>query len=248
VISTAPVVLAIQNDPSDPPQLVGEWLTEHGIELSVIRAFAGEPVPDHVPDGVSGVLALGGEMGAYDDESAAWLPAERALLANAVENAVPTIGLCLGGQLLAMATGGEVTVGPATEIGLVEVERTVDGLIDPVVSQVVPTSGASIPATHWHLDNIVRLPDGAVLLITNDACRVQGFRVGDSAYGLQMHPEVDADTFESWAHSDLKSANGSGLDVLNLAAEVRNARHDLIAAWRPAVLAWADLVWAQSQA
>ncbi len=247
-MSVAPVVLAIQNDPSDPPQLVGEWLTEHGIELSVIRAFAGEPVPDHVPDGVSGVLALGGEMGAYDDAAAAWLPAERTLLANAVENAVPTIGLCLGGQLLAMATGGEVTVGPATEIGLVEVERTVDGLIDPVVSQVVPTLGASIPATHWHLDNIVRLPDGSVLLITNDACRVQGFRVGDSAYGFQMHPEVYADTFESWAHSDLKSATGSGLDVLNLAAEVRTARHDLIAAWRPAVLAWADLVWAYSQA
>jgi len=247
VISAAPVVLAIQNDPSDPPQLVGEWLEERGIDVRVVRAFAGETVPDHVPESVSGILALGGEMGAYDDEVASWLPGERGLLRDAVARDVPVIGLCLGGQLLAMALGGEVTVGPATEIGLVAVRRTVEGLIDPVVSQVVPISGDAIPSTHWHLDNIVRLPDEAVLLLTNDVCRVQGFRVGDCAYGFQMHPEVDANTFQSWAEADLGSSSGSGWDVMSLAAQVRASEHDLITAWRPAILAWSDLVWDHSR-
>ena len=240
------VVLAIQNDASDPPLLVGEWLEEQGIRLDVIRAFLGEPVPATVPDGVHGILALGGVMGANEDDVAPWLRDERALMVNAVDRGIPTLGLCLGGQLLAAATGGRVTLGPATEIGLVRVRRTVDGLLDPVMSQVVPAYGSDIPATHWHQDNIVELPDGAVLLLTNEACPVQGFRVGDSAYGLQMHPEIDPDTFASWADANDEALARSGRDPVAAGHEVRAAEHDLIAAWRPMTRAWADLVWARA--
>ena len=60
-----PVVLAIQNDQTDPPLLVGKWLAESGISVRVIEACFGEQVPAAVPEGVHGVLALGGAMGAY---------------------------------------------------------------------------------------------------------------------------------------------------------------------------------------
>ena len=243
----SPVVLAIQNDPTDAPLLVGEWLMEDGIRLDVIRADLGEPVPSSVPDGVHGILPLGGAMGALDDEWAPWLPAERALLADAVDRGVPVLGLCLGGQLLAAALGGRITLGPATEIGLVTVRRTVDGLRDPVTSSLVPTSGQEIPAAQWHQDNIVELPDGAVLLLTNDACPVQGFRVGENGYGLQMHPEVDAETFISWGDVADEALERSGRDVRQAGAEVRDAEADLITAWRPLTRAWGDLVWSRAR-
>lgn len=245
--SSQPVVLAIQNDPTDPPLLVGEWLAEDGIHVEVVHACFGEPVPSALPPGVHGLLALGGDMGAHDDHVAPWLANERELLRDCVERGIPVLGLCLGGQLLAAAMGGRVTLGPATEIGVVHVRRTVDGLLDPVMSQAVPSAGADIPAAQWHQDNIVGLPDGAVLLLTNDACPVQGFRVGDTAYGLQLHPEVDAETFASWAHSADMVLARSGRDAQQAGEEVRASAHDLVAAWRPMTRAWGDLVWAHAR-
>jgi GMP synthase (glutamine-hydrolysing) len=227
--------------------MVGEWLEEDGIRVEVVEACFGATVPSSVPDGVHGVLPLGGAMGANDDDVAAWLPDERALLADAVARGLPVLGLCLGGQLLAAATGGRVELGPVTEIGLVHVQRTVDGLRDPVIAQAVPSSGADIPAAQWHQDHIVELPDGAVLLATNDACRVQAFRLGDTAYGFQLHPEVDAETFVSWAEVGDEALERSGRDVADAGEEIRVAEPDLIAAWRPAVRAWGDLVWAHAR-
>jgi GMP synthase-like glutamine amidotransferase len=246
VSAPQPVVLAIQNDPTDPPLLVGEWLEEDGIRVDVIQACFGEPVPSTVPAGVHGLLPLGGSMGAGDDDVAPWLAAERALLADAVSKGIPVLGLCLGSQLLAAATGGRVELGPTQEIGLAYVQRTVDGLTDPVISQAVPSRGADIPAAQWHQDHVAELPDGAVLLLTNDACRVQAFRLGDSAYGLQLHAELDATSFRSWADYVDEALERSGVDPLVAADEVDAAEADLIAAWRPMTRAWADLVWAHA--
>ena len=238
-----PVVLAIQNDPTDPPLMMGEWLEECGLEVRVVNASLGETVPRTVPADVSGVLPLGGAPNAHDDHVAAWLPDERALLADAVERGVPVLGLCLGGQLLAAALGGRSELGDTTEIGLSYVERTDEGLVDPVIAQIGAPSDR-IPAAQWHQDHITELPDGAVILLTNAACRVQAFRVNDTAYGLQMHPEVDAEAFDTWAVDDDEALARSGRRMADASAEVRAAEPALIAAWRPMARAWADLVWA----
>ena len=244
---TSPVVLAIQNDPTDPPLLMGEWLAENGITVRVIEACFDEPVPAAVPDGIHGLLPLGGTMGANDDDVAPWLPNERALLVDAVARGIPVLGLCLGGQLLAAANGGRVELGPTTEIGLVQVQRTVDGLIDPVLSQAVPVRGQDIPAAQWHQDHITELPDGGVLLLSNDACRVQAFRLGDVAYGFQLHAELDARTFADWAGMADEALERSGRDPQAAADEVWAAEPDLIAAWRPVATAWAGLVWERAK-
>lgn len=237
----APVVLAIQNESSDPPLWVGSWLAECGIDVRVLAAHDGDAVPSLVPDGVSGVLALGGAMGANDDDWAPWLPAERALLRDAVERDVPVLGLCLGSQLLAAANDGLVELGPVAEVGLSFVSRTEEGSRDPVMAAVSAT-GDRIPAAQWHQDHVTRLPPGAVLLLTNEACRVQGFRLGASAYGLQLHPEVDPVTFASWASEADEAQVRSGRLISEAIAEVANAGEDLQRAWRPMAHAWADLV------
>ncbi|MCX8526846.1 MAG: type 1 glutamine amidotransferase, partial [Candidatus Nanopelagicales bacterium] len=186
---------------------------------------------------------LGGVMGAMDDDVAPWLPDERALLVDAVERGIPVLGICLGGQLLAAALGGRVTLGPATEIGVVDVQLTAEGLADPVLSQAIPASGVNIPAAQWHQDNIVDLPDGAVLLLTNPACRVQGYRVGASAYGLQLHPELDCATFAEWtAESGDEVLQRSGVSAGQANATMQAAEPNLIRAWRPVSHAWAALV------
>lgn len=240
-MSSAPVVLAVQNDPTDPPLLVGEWLAEAGIDVRVVRAVDGEPVPERVPEGVHGVLPLGGAMGALDDHVAPWLPAERALLADAVARGIPVLGLCLGGQLLAAALGGRVDRAPACEIGLSFVERTPDGDADPVMAAL---PAPRVPATQWHQDHVATLPEGASVLLANEVC-VQGYRVGASAYGLQLHPEVDGELFAWWAGAADPADEAlvrSGIDLGQAAAGVRAAQEDLVAAWRPVTLAWARLV------
>jgi len=244
--SPQPVVLAILNDATTPAGLVGEWLQEDGLRVELLEACHGEPVPREVPDGVHALLPLGGAIGANDDAVAPWLPDERALLADAVGRGVPVLGLCLGGQLLAAATGGVVGLGPVAEIGLSYVHRTVDGLLDGVISQAVPVSGGEIPAAQWHQDHVLRLPDSAVLLMTNDACRVQAFRIEDSAYGLQMHPEVDAQIMGAWAETADEAVTRSGQDARAAAADVAAAGRDLVAAWRPVARAWGDLVWSHA--
>lgn len=236
-------VLAIQNDPTDPPLMLADWLAEVGVAVDVVQAWDGAPVPRRVPDGIAGVIPLGGVMGAMDDDVAPWLPNERALLVDAVERGIPILGICLGGQLLAAATGGRVTLGPATEIGVVSVHLTSEGEKDPVLSRAVPSPGEGIPAAQWHQDNIVDLPPDAVLLLTNPACRVQGFRIGETAYGLQLHPELDAATFADWAAaSDDEALQRSGVQASDVTAEMQAAEQELIRAWRPMAHAWADLV------
>lgn len=236
-------VLAIQNDPTDPPLMLAGWLAEAGVQIRVIEAWDGAPVPRQVPDEVHGVIPLGGVMGAMDDDAAPWLPDERALLVDAVDRGIPVLGICLGGQLLAAAMGGRVTLGPATEIGVVDVQLTPEGQRDPVLSHAVPRSGEDIPAAQWHQDNIVDLPSGAELLLTNSACRVQGFRIGQNAYGLQLHPELDVATFADWAAmSDDEALQRSGVSAASANAAIAQAEPALIRAWRPVAHAWADLV------
>ncbi len=233
----------MQSDPTDPPALVGDWLAEVGVAVDVVHAHAGEPVPPLVPDGVHGVLPLGGAMAAWEDDVAPWLPDTRALLRDAVARDVPVLGLCLGGQLLAGALGGRLGVGETAEVGVVTVHLTEAAAGDEVFAAVpVP----SPPASQWHGDAVLELPDGAVLLATNDACAVQAFRAGPSAWGLQFHPEVDGPIIDSWVSDDdgpMRRAGRAGDDI---GAEVGAALDDLTAAWRPMVHAWARLVLARA--
>lgn len=240
-----PVVLAIQNDPSDPPLLVGEWLAHVGIDVRVIRADLGEAVPTRLPEDVDGLISMGGGMGANDDEIAPWLPDERALLRDATQRGIPVFGICLGGQLLAAANGGVVERGPVAEIGLSWIDRTEAAQVDPVVRSILPARNGRIPAAQWHQDQVAVLPEGATLLLTNDACRVQGYRIGECAYGVQLHPELDGELFTQWLHYPDDASDNAGIDLEAAAREVSECSDDLVAAWAPMAMAWGELVRAR---
>src|SRR6478609_10490050 len=97
-------VLVVQHQDDCPPALVGEWLVEAGCRLDVRRPYAGDPLPDDA-GGHDALLVLGGSMGANDDAVHPWLTPTKRLVRDAAGRGTPTLGICLGHQLVAVALG-----------------------------------------------------------------------------------------------------------------------------------------------
>lgn len=199
---TEPVTITIlEHDPNDPPLLLLGWLQEKDVRLDVRRLHVGDELP-HVGD-VQGLISLGGEMAAWEDEVADWLPATRRLLAEAVARRIPTFGICLGAQLLAAATGGTVTKGAdGLEAGAYLGARRDSADSDPLFHDVPLTPDIM----HYHEDVVSVLPPGAVLLLSSPGYPHQAFRVGPAAWGTQFHFEAPAEVLRQWGRTN-------GLDV-----------------------------------
>lgn len=176
----------------------GPWLRDGGAEPVTVRPYRGEPLPG--PAGYDALIVLGGEMGALDDAAAPWLPGVRDRLAEAVRTGLPVLGICLGAQLLAAACGGEIAraadvPGAEPEIGVRDV--TVEAGDDPLLGDLPEV----IPATQWHLDLVTRTPPGSVTLARTPTCPHQAYRVGERAWGVQFHPEVQRTDLDGWNRS-----------------------------------------------
>src|ERR1019366_2171244 len=172
-----PVILVIQNDETDAPHLVGEWLFELGFEIKTLRAYAGDSVPTRVPTNISALIPLGGHMNATDDINFPWLPAERALLKDAIDRDIPIFAICLGTQLLAVAGGGRVERAKTGEVGIYSVTATDES--DPIFN-----FRGELPVAQWHEDFVSELPTGATLLASSELCRNQIYRLGAKSYGV----------------------------------------------------------------
>ncbi len=135
-----------------------------------------------------GLVVLGGPQSVVDREGWPTFDQEAALLAEALRNEMPCLGVCLGAQLLGIAAGGVGYRGRAPEVGWTEVTATAHAATDPVF-RVVPRS---LQVMSSHQDH-VSLPAGATRLMSTDAYPNQAFRVGTAAWGTQFHPEADAE-------------------------------------------------------
>jgi GMP synthase (glutamine-hydrolysing) len=168
---------------------LSEWLPAAGVDVHPTHPYLGNRVPPSVEG--DALIVLGGPMNANDDEAYPWLPSVRTLMRSAVEDGVPTLGVCLGAQLLAVAMGGEVTRGETgPEIGLFEVN------VD--VGDELLTAGP-MPTIQWHYDAVTRLPENTTVLASSPTYPVQAFRVGELAWGLQFHVEATAAIVRTWA-------------------------------------------------
>ncbi|MBB4916071.1 type 1 glutamine amidotransferase [Streptosporangium saharense] len=201
------------------------WLADSGAECEVIRPYAGVPIPRRAGNGL---IVLGGTAAAWEDDRFPWLPETRDLLRTSVEDGVPTLGVCLGAQLLTLACGGTVERGEhGLEIGATEIVPLPDADDD-----ILFTGFGPVPAVQYHGDAMTRLPEGAVPLATGHLYPNQAYRLGERAWGVQFHPEADVEVFTDWTGHSADHLTGLGHSVEELNAGVKAAEERLIRTWR----------------
>ena len=223
-----PLLLVVEHEPACPPGHLGTWLTDAGAELDVCRPWAGDEIPELAA--YDGLLVLGGSMGANDDATTPWLTPLKERIRAAIDAGLPTLGVCLGHQLVAVALGGESVPNPlGQQVGLFDVGWTPEAAGDDLVGPLAtPRRGVQ-----WNADVVTRLPDGAVVLAATPAGELQVARFGPSAWGVQLHPEVDEPLVRSWAEGDRDDHLRLGIDQDRALREIDAAREELDEAWRP---------------
>ncbi len=185
-------VLALQFIWDDPPGYLGEMMQEHDIFCEVVEVET-TPVPD--PTGYDAVIAMGGPQHVGDNEKYPYLVGVESAIHKAVDEDIPYLGLCLGGQLLAHALGAPVKRHTKASIGFYEVQLTEEGKADPLF-RGLPGYQQVI---HWHEDTF-DIPMDAVQLAANAQTENQVFRYGRLAYGTQYHIELTPDMLDVWMH------------------------------------------------
>jgi GMP synthase-like glutamine amidotransferase len=190
------------------PGIFRDLLRRDGIALRTVRLDLGEPIPDLA--GFTALWAMGGPQDVWQEAEHPWLRSEKAAIREAVlARGMPFLGICLGHQLLAAALGGAVGPAATPEIGLREIALD-DGARDQPLLAGLP---AGTRFLQWHRAEVQRPPPCARVLASSKDCPVQALAVGECAFGLQGHVEVDAATLEEWlatpaAVADLERALG----------------------------------------
>jgi GMP synthase (glutamine-hydrolysing) len=173
-----------------------------------------QPPPAH--DGFGAAMVFGGSMNVDDEDEHPWLRDEKSFLRELLDRGTPTLGVCLGSQLVAEAAGGEVRQAERPEIGWHEIELTPEGAADPLLS-VMPERFESFQYHHYEW-----LPPPGGVTLARSALTHQAFRLGDRpVWGLQFHPEVTEPDLGSWLddwQSDA-AAVATGLDPEAIRAE-----------------------------
>lgn len=184
--------LVVQNDPKCPPGSCAELIESAGKRFRLWAAFGDDGPP--ASDRYRGLIVLGGEMGVHETDRFPHLDRVRRIIRAALDRNLPTLGICLGGQLLAQVLGGRVA-SPSShgEKGICRVKLTRAGEGDPLFSGVTP----EFTTFQYHNDSFT-VPPGALLLAHSDLCPVQAFRFGPCGYGVQFHPEVNRAIVSSW--------------------------------------------------
>jgi GMP synthase (glutamine-hydrolysing) len=222
----------IETDPNGPIARLGDWLATAGAQLDVRDPTA---LPADV-GGFDGVIVMGGAMGATDDIDYPWLVEVRALLADAVQREIPTWGVCLGAQLLAVACGGQVSRGQeGPEFGASLVSKRPVAATDPLFADTPITPDV----IQWHFDVVSALPAGATLLAGSPLYEHQAFRVGRFAWGTQFHVEVDEAILARWAEGDAVAL--ADFDVERIMARAANVLADVEEVWRPVAQRFVDI-------
>ncbi|MFC6706028.1 type 1 glutamine amidotransferase [Flexivirga alba] len=214
--STETITLTvIRNDPDSGPGRILDWSEAAGVAVDLVKADEGDEIPS-AATGLAAVVMLGGGFLPDVDARKPWLPAERALTRDCLDQGVPVLGICLGAQLLAHVGGGRVEGDfGMPEKGVTELTPQAAAADDALFQEFsAPTFGIES-----HRDQITQLPDGAHLLMSSERCRNQAFRLGDAAWATQWHPESSAARVAQWSDDTLRELGFTPADVKRVAQE-----------------------------
>ncbi|MEO1985339.1 MAG: glutamine amidotransferase [Martelella sp.] len=207
----------------------GPVIEEDGYRL--IHAEAGI---DALPDALNPdlVVVLGGPIGVNDGDAYPTMSAERDWLVPRLAARRPTLGICLGAQLMAAALGARVAAMPRKEIGFSTLTLTEAGIHSPLRHL------GDVSVLHWH-GEAFDIPDGADNLASTAACATQAFAMGPTIMGLQFHPEAgELPAFERWLIGHSVELAGADVDPAGLRREAETHGPSLKRAGQSMLRAW----------
>jgi GMP synthase-like glutamine amidotransferase len=185
--------LVVQHVVPESAFAIADALRDAGVSVGLCRVFAGDTLPSELA-GLDGLVVMGGPMSAASDQGFPTRRAEIALLAGAIAAGLPTLGVCLGAQLLARAGGGSVSTGAdGPEIGWDRVSLSAGCQSDPLFSGLPQ----ALTVLQWHGETF-ELPPGGRRLISNAKYANQAYRIGDAAWGMQFHLEVTQEAVDGF--------------------------------------------------
>ncbi len=187
-------LLVFQHIECEHPGKLRDYLNRDGVDWSSVALDEGESIPDLEP--FDALWVMGGPMDVWDTNEHPWLIDEKAAIKRWIrEFKRPYLGLCLGHQLLADALGGSCSKLVPPEIGVLDIELTDAGKKDPIFKDMPHRQ----KALQWHSVQVQNVTDDTVILASSKACENQAMRVGDNAWSMQYHVEVEPDTVDTWS-------------------------------------------------
>lgn len=185
-------IYCIQQVFFEGPNIIKEWALEQGHSFHLIKMFENPELPNISE--VDGLVVLGGPMSVHDEEEHPWLIKEKQFIRNCFDAEKPTLGICLGAQLLAHILGAKVYKNEFKEIGWLPVKLNENAkssaLFDGLKTDFI--------TFQWHGDTF-ELPEGVESLGSSEGCKNQGF-LYKNALALQFHPEMMPNRIEELVH------------------------------------------------
>ncbi len=212
---------------------MADVLRQRGVELEIIDAAIGNFEPARDSDLV---IVLGGPISANDAKRFPFLADERELIEHRLGRALPTLGICLGAQLMAQALGARVYPMAHKEIGFSALRLTEAGRAHAL-------GAVTTPVLHWHSETF-DLPSGALRLASTDLCREQAFSFEAHSLALQFHLEVRARELERWLVGHIVELEVAGVDLEALRSQAKQWSDALEKEAHRMLNAWLDgLAW-----
>lgn len=186
-------LILVRHGDDPPDDRVVTFAVENGFNPVIRKPFKGESLGDPLcepgPE-VAGTVIYGGPFNVFDEDLHPFLKDEARWIRACMDRGLPILGICQGAQQIARLLGAEVGPAPGEphEFGyypIIPTDQARDFLPDTL----------HMVQAHFHT---FALPQGAVHLATSPLFANQAFRVGDTVYGLQFHPEVTIEGFRRW--------------------------------------------------
>lgn len=220
-------LLVFQHIACEHPGVFRRFLKEDGITWDAIELDEGQPIP--ALEKYDALWVMGGPMDVWDVEEHPWMiPEKRAIRQWVRELKRPFLGVCLGHQLLADSLGG--TCGPQNppEVGILDIELTDAGAKDPLLAGLPK----QVKALQWHSVKVAQASEDAVVLAKSDICANQAMRIGEKAWSMQYHVELEPETIPAWGcvpayEKALEATRGPGA-LAALADEAKPLMDDFV--------------------